>query len=370
MLWLPLRKRYTVRKITLLLLCLPLLAQAQVPVHYYDNAANLNGEPLRQALYNIIKGHTQLAYSPDLWDAYTTTDVRPDDGKVWDIYSDIPGGTPPYEYTFVTNQCGNGANHENSCYNREHLWPQSKFGSSYPMYSDLWIAYPTDYYVNGKRADYPYGKVTNPTKTFLNGTKLGPNAYSGAPSGTAFEPIDSFKGDIARSYFYITTRYLGDSASFQDWEMAVKSTLKPWAIAMLLEWHHNDPVSQKEIDRNNAAANLQHNRNPFIDNPMYADCIWGTGNCNSLSVGGAAIRPHVRLYPNPAVNTVSIDWPSLSPDEVLAVDVVNMQGQVLYHSVPNGQANISVPVAAWAHGLYLVQVKTSRGVAVEKLDVE
>lgn len=370
-----------VKKIYFFFCCLPLFAAAQ-PAHYYDNAFGSTGENLRAALSVIIRPHTELTYTPGLWNAYYTTDVK-QNGKLWDIYSDKPGGTPQYEYTFGTQQCGqpgagNGSNNENSCYNREHLWPQSKFGKRAPMVSDLWIAYPTDYYVNGQRGDLPYGKVSSATKTFSNGTKIGSNTYLNAPSGTCFEPIDSFKGDIARSYFYITTCYRADSALFtttstpssDHWEMATKSTLAPWAIQMLLEWHHNDPVSKKEIDRNNAAYTLQGNRNPFIDYPQFADCIWA-GNCAGLSVASvASINTRIHAYPNPATNQVQINWAELAPDEVLAVDVVNLQGQLIYHAPSNLAKEVTIPVSEWTKGMYMLQVRTQHGTQAQKLIVQ
>lgn len=359
------------KKLYLLLCCLPVLAKAQ-PAGYYDNAFGKTGEALRVALYGIIKGHTVLSYTPGLWNAYYTTDVKPGTNKLWDIYSDKPGGTPAYEYTLGADQCGNGANHENSCYNREHIWPQSKFGSAAPMETDLWIVYPTDYYVNNKRGDLPYGKVGSPVQlTFTNGSKLGPQSYPGAPSSSCFEPIDSFKGDIARSYFYITTRYYADSAQFQDWEMAYHSRLKPWAIQMLLAWHHLDPVSAKEKDRNEAAYTLQHNRNPFIDIPQFADCIWA-GNCTGLSVMGSfPLLVKVQVYPNPAHESLSIDWQQLAPDEVLAVDILNLQGQLMWHTRTGGSAaHLQVPVADWPRGIYLLKAAGKEGVKVERVVVE
>ena len=48
-----------------------------------------------------------------------------------------------------------------------------------------------------------------------------------------------------------------------------------WYIDMLLAWHQQDPVDQKEINRNNAIYGYQNNRNPFIDHPEYAGLIWG-----------------------------------------------------------------------------------------------
>lgn len=104
-----------------------------VPAGYYDLATGLSGSALRVALHSIIKAHTSLSYSSTA-NAFQRTDKRPD-GKVWDVYSDVPGGTPPYEFAF--GPLGSGGS-EGIAYNREHSFPQSWFGGSVlPMYSDL-----------------------------------------------------------------------------------------------------------------------------------------------------------------------------------------------------------------------------------------
>lgn len=359
------------KKLSFLLCCLPLFAVAQ-PAGYYNSAFGLNGQPLRAALHNIIKNHTPLNYGgstlPNTWTTFQTSDRKPN-GKVWDIYSDKPGQTPPYEFTFVSDQCGN-YNSEGDCYNHEHSWPQSYFNELSPMKSDLYHIYPTDGTVNGKRGNFQYGVVTAPTWTSQNGSKLGPNTYPGA-SGTSFEPIDSFKGDLARSYFYMATRYYTEDAGWENWEMANKAELKQWAINMLLDWHHMDPVSEKEKTRNNAIYNAQNNRNPFIDIPQFADCIW-LGNCVGLSVPGvpASIAARIHLSPNPATTQVVINWAELSPDEVMAVDVVNLQSQTVYHAPGNTSRNMQIIVSDWAKGFYMLQVKTRHGVQVQKLVVQ
>jgi endonuclease I len=46
-------------------------------------------------------------------------------------------------------------------------------------------------------------------------------------------------------------------------------------LTMLKIWHTQDPVSQKEIDRNEAAYSYQGNRNPFVDYPSFVTEIWG-----------------------------------------------------------------------------------------------
>ena len=243
---------------------------AQIPTGYYNNASGLTGEPLHQALHDIIDGHTVLSYT-SLWTHYQTTDAKPN-GKVWDMYSDIPDGTPPYEFTFVSDQCGNyGA--EGDCYNREHSWPKSWFNDMAPMNTDIFHVVPSDGYVNGQRGNYPYGEVSNPTWISDNGCKKGPNSYPGY-SGTVFEPIDAYKGDFARIYFYMSTRYLGEDGSWPGSDMANGAQLEPWALDMMMEWHAEDPVSQKEIHRNDANYGIQNNRNPFVDHPNYVNLIW------------------------------------------------------------------------------------------------
>jgi len=269
----------TILKTFVLFLFSSLSVFAQIPTGYYNTANGLTGTQLQQALHDIIDDHIEYSYD-DLIECHSHTDVKPN-GKVWDMYSDIPDTIPPYEFTFFTDKCGNYGS-ESDCYNREHSWPKSWFNDMSPMFSDLFHLYPTDGYVNGRRSNYPFGEVDGSASwTSLNGSKLGSCSYPGY-SGTVFEPIDAYKGDFARTYFYMATRYYGEDSGWSSSGNAVKSQLTPWTLAMMLEWAVQDPVSQKEIDRNNIIYNeYQHNRNPFIDNPQYAFDIWAP---NSLSV--------------------------------------------------------------------------------------
>ncbi len=246
------------------------VAVGQPPPGYYDAAEGLTGQALRQALYGIIYTHNVHQYS-DLWTDFQSTDVR-GDGMVWDIYSDVPGGTSPYSYTFVTNQCGS-YNSEGDCYNREHSVPQTWFNGASPMYTDLFHMYPVDGWVNNKRGELPYGEVGSVDWTSQNGSKTGSSATPGY-NGTVFEPIDDFKGDLARSYFYMMTCYMSFVNTWSS-PMFTADDLSPWAEAQLLAWSDADPVSAKEISRNNAIYALQNNRNPFIDRPEWIHYIWG-----------------------------------------------------------------------------------------------
>jgi endonuclease I len=245
---------------------------AQIPTGYYNAAQGLQGLPLKLALHQIIKNHNSVTYA-SLWNHFQATDAKPN-GEVWDIYSDVPNGTPPYTFTFVSNQCGTYSV-EGDCYNREHSWPQSWFNSLSVPSSDMFHIYPTDGKVNGIRSNYPYGEVATASITTLNGSMLGSSATAGY-NGTVFEPIDEYKGDLARGYFYMCVRYyLEDSAwSNASNQMCNKSEIEPWGLQQLLAWHHQDTVSLKEINRNNAIYQIQNNRNPFIDNPQWADSIW------------------------------------------------------------------------------------------------
>ena|GEM_PF-439084 len=256
---------------------------AQIPPGYYDGAIGKTGAVLQVALYNIVKNHTQVSYTPGVWNAFYTTDVKPN-GKVWDMYSDIPGGTPPYEYTLGTSQCGTSYQ-EGDCYSREHSFPKSYFNSAAPMYTDLHHLFPVDQYVNGTgHNNYPYGTVSSPAYTSQNGSKRGPCSYPGY-TGTAFEPLDEYKGDFARAYFYMATRYQDLIASWSANDPYADAILngtsypafKNWFKNMLLEWNAADPVSAKEIARNNAVYAIQHNRNPYIDHPEYVTDVWTPG---------------------------------------------------------------------------------------------
>ena len=236
---------------------------AQIPNGYYNNANGKTGDELKVALHNIIKGHHVVSYN-GLLNAFAYTDCKPN-GKIWDIYSN-------FEYSLSTGLCGD-YEHEGDCWNREHTWPQSWFNEQTTPRSDLFHVYPTDGYVNGQRSNYPYGEVNNPIYTSGNGSKLGPCVTSGY-SGRVFEPIDEYKGDIARGYFYMSVRYYGEDSEWGTSGMTNKSEILPWAMTMLLRWSDEDPVSDKEIARNNAVYGYQNNRNPFIDHPEYARMIW------------------------------------------------------------------------------------------------
>ena len=249
---------------------------AAIPEGYYDTAEGKKSEELKTGMFNIIKNHTVLSYG-DLWTAFKKTDIRPD-GKVWDIYSNITN------YTFVTDQDrGSGGSSENEFFNREHSFPKSWFGGDImPMYTDLFHMYPSDKWVNNQRANLPFGNVQTVTGFSANHySEWGTSSESGSVL-TVFEPADELKGDFARSYFYMVTRYEDKVASWtanSNTQMLGGNSypaFSNWAKNVLLDWNRRDPVSMKEIARNDSIYKLfQHNRNPYIDFKSLAEYVWG-----------------------------------------------------------------------------------------------
>ena len=260
---------------------------------YYQAADGKKGAELKTALCAIIYprnegGDLNIAYSA-AWTHFRTTDAR-SDGKVWDLYSSITN------YVFGDDQDpgsydkgGDKKKKEGKFYNREHSWPNSWFGGKVmPMYTDLHHVYPTDKSVNEDRGNLPFGETDGGSKNSAeNFSKIGTCKYPGY-TGTVFEPNDIYKGDLARTYFYMVTCY---EEKLPDWftnygtKEGVSQTidgskypgLRDWQLEMLMKWSKNDPVSaDKETPRNNAVYTIQNNRNPFIDYPGLEEYIWGS----------------------------------------------------------------------------------------------
>lgn len=315
------------------------IAVAQPPTGYYNSAAGLTGEALQAALNDIIDNHTVIPYS-GLWNAFRDTDKR-SDGKVWDMYSSC-------DFTFGTNQCGNYSS-ECDCYNREHSWPKSWFGDKPPMNSDLFHIYPVDGWVNNKRSNYPFGTVSSPTWVSSNGSKLGNNTYPGY-SGLVFEPVDEYKGDFARTYFYMSVRYYKEDGNWPGSPMTTGSQLKPWALKMMLEWHENDPVSTKETERNNAVYSYQHNRNPFIDHPEYAQLIWGT----QTGVPAGIANPEISVYPVPAADFCVLDHSGYFNNQFVTVTLTDITGKEYVADYGSRNSSVTLNTASLSHGVYIV----------------
>ncbi len=329
-------------------------AFAQVPAGYYNTATG-TGATLKSQLSAIItNGQTDNGYG-GLWTAYQTTDrdyFYENDGSILDIYSEKPGSADPYNFTVATDQCGSsGYTNEGDCYNREHIVPQSLFNEASPMKNDIHFIRATDGKVNGIRSNYPFGVVGNASYTSLNGSKLGTSVTAGY-AGTVFEPIDAFKGDVARMIFYFVTRYESQLSGFSSGNMLGGSAfpgLQTWELNQLLAWHAADPVSPEEIARNNASSNFQHNRNPFIDNPNYVAAIWGTPIVDNQAPTAATNLAAA----NPTANSVALTWTAATDNIAVALYDVYANG-VLKTSVTGTSVTVSGLAPATLYSFYVI----------------
>ncbi|MCM1005399.1 MAG: endonuclease [Prevotella sp.] len=310
----------------------PMLSYAEIPDGYYADCEGKTKAALKNQLYTIVKNHTKISYgngNNQTWGVFFDSDVHPD-GYWWDIYT--------------TNQVkvGSGAP-DNNTMNKEHTFPKSWWGGNKNnAYCDVMHLMPTNSVANSTRSNWPYGEVASeqsisnkcPNPRFKHGS---PVSGQGGGSNHVFEPDDEFKGDLARTYFYMVTCYQDLTWKENGLYTAAQGTyptLQPWAIDMLLRWHRNDPVSQKELDRNEAVYKHQHNRNPFIDHPEMAEYIWGDkmGEAWSSSGGGGTIvDPDPDPDPNPEPVTdakltapINGDWYTFSttnPGESVLMEI-------------------------------------------------
>ena len=287
---------------------------------YYESIDGTSGKELMDAIQRVAKqGYRADDFRYDsVWLAFKHTDLRPD-SYIWEIYSDCDF---VYEKDRTSNTTQTG---ECKGYNREHAMCQSWFGTASlagkemssskknSPGSDIFHIYPASYGMNSRRGNRPYGEVLTAANVSGNGTKYGTpvqtisvtNSVAGAyVEGSitlitnVLEPADEYKGDIARSYFGTMVKWAGewtfnrnenglvifDATIDADTHYASENNygLTPYGLALLLKWHRQDPVSQKEVDRNNGIQLTQGNRNPFIDYPYLAEYIWGERSGQTL----------------------------------------------------------------------------------------
>ena len=246
------------------------ISYATEPAGYYNSCENKGSEALISSLHTLINPHTEIRYGA-LFDYYPQTDAR-EDGTIWDMYST--------KHWNAGEKCGTYQS-MGDCYNKEHSVPKSWFSSRTPMYSDMHHIFPTDGVVNNQRNNYPFGECANGTsiKTVGNVQALGRLGQSTTPgyTGTVFEPDDMYKGDFARAYFYMAACYYNEAAQWKSdmFGNGQRPVFTDWTCDMLLKWHREDPVSDKERDRNDAVYSIQGNRNPFVDYPEMVEYIWG-----------------------------------------------------------------------------------------------
>ena len=257
-------------------------AGATIPAGYYNSLDGKSGEALKDAIHELALRHTTLSYG-SLWIYFAETDCQADDhSKVWDMYSNKT-------YYFRGGTSGVNGMH------KEHSMPKSWWGGydetqGYAGYTDINHLYPSDGDANMAKSNYPLGEVSN--AYFDNGvTRVGsPKSGQGGGSNSVFEPDDRYKGDFARTYFYMACAY-----QHYTWKYTYMLTnnswksFNEWSIDLLCRWARNDAVSDKEVDRNEAVQKHQNNRNPFIDFPELFEYIWGNRQGQVFYVSDAGV---------------------------------------------------------------------------------
>ena len=245
------------------------LSAQDIPEGYYNNIDGKQLWELKTALNHILKNHNVLRYS-DLWYYFHSTDQSEKDHRiVWDMYSNNV-----WYFESDPNKTTSGMEKEHSL--PKSWWAEADYVTKYDAYSDLNHLFPADGPTNRAKSNYILDEVTG-TPSFNNGrSKVGPSAHA----SKAFEPHTDYKGDFARAYFYMITCYehyaqQWRAESLSMFNKETSQVLKDWAKVMLMKWHREDPVSQKEIVRNEAVYGFQGNRNPFIDFPDLAEYFWG-----------------------------------------------------------------------------------------------
>ena len=329
---------------TLLITAAALCAEAAEPENFYSSCEGKSGKELLHALNAVVGPHTNVGYD-GLWNVYKTSDVRAD-GSLWDIYS-----TKRWPSDFT--RCGNYAV-IGDCVNREHSFPKSWFGGdkNSPMYADAYHLYPTDGKVNGLRSNYPYGECANGTTERPVGEvkalgKKGKSTFPGY-SDIVFEPDDEYKGDLARSYFYMAAAYNDKIAGWNSDMLAGNDypAYTSWAVSLLLKWNRQDPVSTKETDRNEAISAYQQNRNPFIDHPELSEYIWGDKTGTPWYIGAES---------EPRINTPS-DGTVIG---IGATSVGITRSRTIYVAGANLEADVKVNVSGTGFSVSPAQLTAS-----------
>jgi endonuclease I len=351
------------KNIILLFLLSSVLGYAQIPSGYYNDATG-TGFVLKTQLKNIIANDNIVSGAAgyaNLYVTYQTSDrdyYYENDGTILDMYSEKPAGKDAYNYSAdATQRCTDAPfDTEGTCYNREHIIPQSIFNELSPMRNDAHFVTPTDGRVNNIRSNVPHGMVGNlispPTS---NGSKLGYGLNSGYATGydqLVFEPIDEFKGDIARMYFYFATKYEDQitiwGKAYPMFDGSKNQVFNNTFKNILLEWHKLDPVSIREIDRNNAIYLTQGIRNPFIDKPEYVNLIWTNAPDNE-----APGAPTNLTVTNSTSNSLTLTWNAATDNSGIASYDVYVEG-VLKTNSTTTTATVSGLTPSTFYSFYVI----------------
>lgn len=279
-----------------------------IPAGFYDAINGTQDSVLKSTLSLLVRGGERYEYganqyhtssNPPAWEkgdlkAYGTwqalplTDMHPD-GIVWDMYSNC--------VRYYPNKQG-----ESGCsLNIEHCLPKSWWGGTVnEAYKDLYNLNPSDQRANSQKSNYAPGHVTKGDK-FNNGSFLMDSKSKSQYGYICWEPEAQYRGDFARTYFFMATAY-----EYLEWTAYTEYIssdsylmFSDAIIQVLLDWHRADPVSDKECCRADRISDIQHNRNPFIDYPELVEYIWGNKKGQAVDMNALTCAFKTDVCPEP-----------------------------------------------------------------------
>jgi endonuclease I len=327
---------------------------------------------------HISNGVITLSYgSVDAY--YGRTDAKPAETGtgfvIVDKYcSDRPTGLDSCNFRFEVDFCASGGTESKqcACYIKEHTFASSWFNDQLPMRSDMHLLFPADNYTNNAKSNFPLGHVQTASFTSYNGTKIGTSNATlnfGFSGSNVFEPIDEFKGDFARAYLYVVTRYESGAATWTSNGSAndilagnTYPSLDPWILQLCVKWHKLDPPSDFERKRNDTVFAIQRNRNPFIDFPHWVEKIFNVDG-NSASCINTALRNEKSIdfsvFPNPANDFLSIQFARSVSIKSATVEIIDVVGKTIFSQSINQPNEIfSINTANLAKGIYIINIQT------------
>ena len=230
--------------------------QTSTEGNYFASVRSETGAALTNKLKSIISVGTNESYD---WSRYEAADEAEGvSDSVLLIYS-----------RQVVKKTSSGS--ANTNWNREHTYPQSKIDAT--AKSDNHHIFADNVKTNSSRGSKIFNEVNKSSSTRV--TDGYGNITDNYTNSSEFMPNDAAKGEVARATMYLNTRY----------GYSVTGNFK--SVAVMLRWHLENPVSNREIYRNNMIHTMQKNRNPFIDHPEYACRIWSETNAETRQLCAA-----------------------------------------------------------------------------------
>ena len=324
----------------LLALCLSTAGAAE-PAGYYNTALGLTGTPLRNALHNIIKGHTSIGYTATRTPLENLDEDPANSANLILIYE----RTTWPKSVFVSGNNGG--------WNREHCWPNSLgIVDALPAYSDLFNLRACGEPANSDRANLYYDESTVGAGGYEKPS--GPTSQLCSEDFDSWEPPDEVKGDLARAMFYMDIRYEGGGSEPNltlTENIALIAANAPYMgrLSTLLVWHFLDAVSPAERTRAEGAFGYQHNRNPFVDRPEWVEAVYGEVFKLTAVANGT---------------TLTLSWPAIVPADLgfieVSADLVTWTAATLTIVDVGGRHTATVPLTP-ARRYYRLKLTTRAG---------